>query len=446
MKVVSRRAAAAALGLAALLAVGTAVGFASGERSSPGGQPLFVILLVGDGMGESQVSAARNYAVGAAGRLAMDSMPQRSAVTTYSVEESDPEEPDYVPDSAATATAWSTGVKTSNGRIGTRASTGRDMTNIMELAKRSGLRVGNVSTARLTDATPAAAMAHVDDRGCEGPRQTSQDCPQDATENGGPGSIAEQSVATGVDVLLGGGADRYEERVPDTSADQSVADGARARGYQVVRTADELEEARRLPVLGLFAEGDLPSELRGPDAEPGGVEARCEPNPKLTDAIPKLDELTSKAISLLGTTGEDRRSASGFFLQVEGALIDKKGHDADPCGEIGETVAFDRAVKVALDYARANGNTTVIVTSDHSQGSQLIPAGDDDAPGLTATVTTTDDRPMTVSYGTSPESEAQAHTGSTVPFLGFGTGTDDVAGLIEQTEVFDIITSALGLD
>src|SRR5262249_60809271 len=82
-----------------------------------------VILFIGDGMGDSEITAARNYEVGAAGRLAMNALPLTGADTTYSVRETDPDLPDYVTDSAASGTGWATGHKTSNGRISTTAQT-----------------------------------------------------------------------------------------------------------------------------------------------------------------------------------------------------------------------------------------------------------------------------------------------------------------------------------
>lgn len=443
----------AAAGLLALTAVvaATVLPAAAGnggadEASSSAGQDRArnVILLIGDGMGDFELSAARYYEYGADGRLNMDSMDERSAVTTWSV--TDDGAPDYVPDSASTSTAWSTGVKTRDGRIGTTVAD-EDVANTMELAQRAGMLIGNVSTARITDATPAGAMAHVAARGCEGPTQTSARCPQDATENGGPGSIAEQSIDLGVDVLLGGGADRYDQPDPETPG-QTVTDSAADAGYTVVRDAGDLEAVDQLPVLGLFADGHLPTEMTGPQAAPGGVEAECTANPAFTDDIPTVDRMTAKAIGLLDRTRGNSGRANGqpgFFLQVEGASIDKRDHAANPCEQIGETVAFDRAVQVALDYAAANGNTTVIVTADHSHTSQIIPAGDTNSPGATATLTTADGQPMKVNYATSPVTGSQDHTGANVPFLGFGPGAANVPALLDQTDIFDIITQALRL-
>ena len=102
-------------------------------------------------------------------------------------------------------------------------------------------------------------------------------------------------------------------------------------------------------------------------------------------------------------------------------------------------------MQVALDYAEAEGNTTVLVTADHSHTSQIIPAGDTDSPGATATLTTADGEPMKLNYATSPTNKSQDHTGSTVPLLGFGPGAEDLPALIDQTDIFDITTTALNL-
>ena len=445
-------------GLTALLAVAVVVAAVfpalAGQRpdrqTTPGqNSARNVILLIGDGMGDFELSAARYYEYGAAGQLSMDAMPTRSAATTYAVEESDPDAPNYVPDSASTATAWSTGTKTSNGRISTTAGTDEDVTTSMELAKQAGLLIGNVSTARLTDATPAAPMAHVARRGCEGPDQTTTQCPQDATQNGGPGSIAEQSIDLGVDVLLGGGADRYDQTIPAGEfVGQTVTESAAARGYTVVRDAGDLTDVQQLPVLGLFAAGHLPTELTGPQAAPGGVQAECTDNPEFADGVPSVDEMTAKAIELLDRTRGAKGRANGqpgFFLQVEGASIDKRDHASEPCQQVGETVAFDRAVQVALDYAERNGNTTVIVSADHTHTSQIIPATDNNSPGATATLTTADGQPLKLNYATSPVTSSQDHTGATVPYLAFGPGANNVGSLIDQTDIFDIITGLLRL-
>src|ERR1700680_2299741 len=112
-----------------------------------GGPARNILLFLGDGMGDSEITAARNYAVGAAGRLAMDSLPLTGEYTTYAVQELDPTLPDYVTDSAASGTGWATGHKTSNGRISTSAGTDQDLKTILEIARERGMRTGDVTTA-----------------------------------------------------------------------------------------------------------------------------------------------------------------------------------------------------------------------------------------------------------------------------------------------------------
>ena len=133
-----------------------------------------MILFIGDGMGEPEITLGRDYALGAAGRFAgLDSLTFTGDVTTYSVHETDPTKPDYVPDSAPTASAWATGLKSSNERISTLPGVftpGNDPKTILELAQRRGYATGNVSTAEITDATPAALDSHVPIRGCQGPQ------------------------------------------------------------------------------------------------------------------------------------------------------------------------------------------------------------------------------------------------------------------------------------
>lgn len=411
---------------------------ASEEEPVADDAPPNVILLVGDGMTDTELTVARLYEHGRDGRLHVDDMPVRSAVAVSAVREDDPAAPVYVTDSAAGATAWSTGTRTSGGRLSTTAGSDQDLTTIMQLAEQAGVRTGNVSTARLTDATPAAPMANVASRACQGPEDTSSRCPQDATENGGPGSVAEQSVDLGVDVLLGGGADRYDQTIQGGEfAGSTVTEWAQARGYTVVRDAGELDGVDTTPVLGLFAPGHLPTERTGPRAVEGGTEATCEPNPEFGDDVPAIDEMTDRAIELLDAND----AGQGFFLQVEGASIDKQAHAARPCDQIGETVAFDRAVGVALDFAAAHGNTTVIVTSDHGQSTQLIPAGADDSPGATATLTSADGEPMQLNYATSTGS--QTHTGPSVPYFAEGGDPERPPALIEQTGIFEILARAL---
>ncbi len=413
-------------------------------RAVDGGRARNVILLVGDGMGDSEITIARNYHVGAAGRLALDLLPLTGAYTTHCVHEANPSLPDYVGDSAATATAWATGHKTSNARISTAAGSDQPLKTILELAQEKGLRTGNVTTAEVTDATPAALDAHVNHRSCQGPADMAL-CPQYKKSAGGPGSIAEQTIDHHVDVLMGGGRKRFEQVIDGGSyAGQTVTQSAIAQGYNVVTDAAGLSadiSGRKL--LGLFAPGNMSLEWGGEPARPypGSGPQRCVEGMR-PQSEPSLAAMTRKAIELLD---RDRR---GFFLQVEGASIDKRDHAADPCGQIGETVAFDAAVRVVLDYAAEHRDTLVVVTGDHAHTSQIIPAPEkaDHSPGAFSTLITADGAQITVGYATNRFGRSQEHTGTQIRIAAQGPQAATVVGVTDQTDLFYLIDRALGLE
>ncbi|EHK8249819.1 alkaline phosphatase [Escherichia coli] len=356
-----------------------------------------IILLIGDGMGDSEITAARNYAEGAGGFFkGIDALPLTGQYTHYALNKKTGK-PDYVTDSAASATAWSTGVKTYNGALGVDIHE-KDHPTILEMEKAAGLATGNVSTAELQDATPAALVAHVTSRKCYGPSATSEKCPGNALEKGGKGSITEQLLNARADVTLGGGAKT-------------------------------------------FADGNMPVRWLGPKATyHGNIDkpaVTCTPNPQRNDSVPTLAQMTDKAIELLS------KNEKGFFLQVEGASIDKQDHAANPCGQIGETVDLDEAVQRALEFAKKDGNTLVIVTADHAHASQIV-APDTKAPGLTQALNTKDGAVMVMSYGNSEE-DSQEHTGSQLRIAAYGPHAANVVGLTDQTDLFYTMKAALGL-
>lgn len=405
-----------------------------------------VILLIGDGLGDSEITIARNYAVGAAGKLALDRLPFTGAMTTYSVKESDPSKPDYTPESASTATAWSTGKKTADGRISTSALTDQDLRTILELAKRAGLRTGNVTTSELTDATPAAPMAHVRSRRCQGPLDMSQ-CPQDLKAAGGPGSIAEQSVDLGVDVLLGGGRARYLQPIPSgPDTGKTVIQSAMAKGYAVVNDRATLLQAHPgTKLLGLFSTGNMSVQWTGlPATNPANGPQVCNENQRPANE-PSLAEMTTKAIELLTEGGQGKHRSKGFFLQVESASIDKRNHASQPCEQIGETVNFDEAVRVALDFAKKNPDTLIIVTGDHAHTSQIVDLNATPA-GFSSRLLTKEHEIMLVTYGTGATPTSQGHTGSQIRVAAQGPRASEVMGVIDQTDIFRTMARALGVE
>jgi alkaline phosphatase len=404
-----------------------------------------VILLIGDGMGDSEITLARNYAEGAGGYFkGIDALPFTGQYTHYSLDR-ETGKPNYVTDSAASATAWASGVKSYNGAIGVDIQ-GKPHRTLIERAKAAGLATGDVSTAAIQDATPGAQIAHVVQRSCFGPAETSKSCPQNALENGGAGSISEQLLDTRADLVLGGGAESFAETARAGKwKGRTLLQQAQARGYRIVRNAAELDAVARAddrqPLLGLFAPGNMPVRWIGPRASfHGNIDkpaVTCQPNAERTAATPTLAAMTRKAIALL------KDKPKGFFLQVEGASIDKEDHAANPCGQIGETVDLDEAVQVALEFAKADGHTLVIVTADHAHTSQIVGNGTR-APGLTAALNTREGGVMTVNYGTAEEG-SQGHTGTQLRIAAYGPRAVNVSGLLDQTDLHYIIRDALGL-
>jgi len=404
-----------------------------------------VILLIGDGMGDSEITAARNQARGAGGFFpGLDALPLTGQYTHYSLDKKT-HKPNYVTDSAASATAWATGTKSYNGAIGVDVN-GKDQPTILELAKAAGKATGNVSTAELQDATPAALMAHVTSRKCYGPEKTSELCPGNALEQGGKGSISEQLLKTRADVTLGGGAKSFGETAKAGEYQgKTLREQAQAQGFQLVDNLDAMNAITQAdqskPVLGLFSEGNMPVRWQGPKASyHGNIDkpvVTCAVNEQRPASTPTLAQMTKKAIDLLST------NEKGFFLQVEGASIDKEDHAANPCGQIGETVDLDEAVQQALAFAREHGDTLVVVTADHAHSSQIVANGSK-APGLTQALNTKDGAVMTISYGNSEE-DSQGHTGTQIRIAAYGPHAANVVGLTDQTDLFFTLKAAMGI-
>ncbi len=449
---------AATTGIGAAVATGTffskdrdtvrAVARALGDR-----HPKNVIFLLGDGMGTQEITAARYYQ-GARNKLNVDRMPLTGFDTTWSVKSgtSAPYLPDYDPDSASTGTMWATGQKTIDGRISQSPSSSQDvpgnnLQTVLEHAQRRGKKVGDVSTARITDATPAVLAAHISKRGCEGPANMAA-CATETKTAGGPGSIAEQQVDHKVDVLLGGGRDRYEQTItggPDTG--KTVVQSAQDKGFEYVTDADGLSAVNAdKPVLGLFSSGHMALEWSGPASSTGkGNEpVACTEGQRPADQ-PSLAAMTTKAIDLL----ENRR---GFFLQVESASIDKQDHATNACGQLGETVAFDNAIGVALDYQRRHPDTLVITTADHSHTSEIVSedaSGSGLPTGYSTNLLTKDGQTLSLTYGTAgyggdgqppvTPAPSQQHTGGAVPVWGIGPRSLDVLGTNDHTDLFETL-------
>ena len=217
---------------------------------------------------------------------------------------------------------------------------------------------------------------------------------------------------------------------------------AQATGYQYVTDRTGLLATSGKKTLGLFTPGNMDLEWGGaPAANPASGPQTCLENQRPAGQ-PSLAEMEKQAIKLLTDTKQERKK--GFFLQVEGASIDKQDHAAAPCQQIGETVAFDKAVQVAREFARTHKDTLVIVTADHAHTSQIVEVGSV-VPGLASILNTREGAQMEVSYGTAVPPASQEHTGATVRIAAQGPQAANLVGLHDQTEINRVIKRALGL-
>ena len=301
--------------------------------------PKNVILLIGDGMGEAEIALTRNYEFDAGAGLFIDTMDHKATAIVISKRNHDANVTAFVGDSASGGTALATGELTSVRRISTTAQFSVPIKTIAEEAKENGFNIGLVTTAVITDATPASFGAHVTNRYCMKAG--------DASCNGDK-PIIDQFLELEFDVLLGGGHRLLAAKFGDVTIEQAAID----KGYTLIKekaqvTASVLSKSdKNAKLWGIFADYHLPREWQaygGKIAEKiktdenGNVlfpKARhCEVNPKHADT-PTLEAMTERALNELDA--KNGREDKGFFLMVEGAAIDKSAHDADACGMIGE--------------------------------------------------------------------------------------------------------------
>jgi len=275
-----------------------------------------IILYIGDGMGMSQICAARIKSLGANGKLEIEKMPISGFLNTHSIDQ-------LITDSAAGATALASGVKTRNGMIGVTPDSSAVRT-ILEAARDMGKSTGLVATSTITHATPACFAAH---------------CPSRRDQS----TIAEHIIKSKVNVILGGGKQFFTPNSVEGSLrsdNKNLIDQAISDGYLFVENYNELQLADKEFVLGLFELGPL---------NPGAQK-------------PGLLEMTEKAIQLL------ERNKDGFFLVVEGSQIDWGGHDNDINYVVEEQLHFDEAIKAGLEFAAKDKHTLIVVTADHETG------------------------------------------------------------------------------
>jgi alkaline phosphatase/streptomycin-6-phosphatase len=408
--------------------------------------PKNVILLIGDGMGEAEISATRNYEFDSGPGIFLDTMQNTASGIVVSKRNDNPDKYAFVGDSASGGTALATGELTSVRRIATTAQFGKPIKTIAEEAKEKGYKVGLVTTAVITDATPASFAAHADDRYCM--KYGDSACSADSVP------IIDQMIALDVDVMLGGG----YQLLPALKDEGTIQDYAISSGYTLVTDKKGLETASAENLWGIFADYHMPRPWQSEDGRAAEVvtvgddgrvvfpEAqKCIANPAY-ESMPTLEMMTEKAIENLSANNDE-----GFFLMVEGASIDKAAHDADICGSMGSMVEFDRAAKLAVEYAKKNPNTVVIITADHGGSTQNIhhpyyenyERTAENLPGLYELLITKGGSEMTVYYGTD-NIDDQAHTGVNVPIFTYGMPNDLMfKGTIRQTDIKPVMAKYL---
>lgn len=282
--------------------------------------PKNIILLIGDGMGYPQITAAKY----AHGNLNMTSMPYNGTIYTHSHDSK-------VTDSASSATAFAAGYKTINGMLGVLPDGTTPVQSIAHYANELGKTTALMATSRITHATPAAFAIHHDDRGEEF-------------------IIAEKYVDSGIDMLLGAG---YNYFLPESEGgtrpdDRNLISEMEEIGYSYVNNLDDLSQIStdQNRVVAFLEGGDFaPAPERGNQA----------------------GELVNAALKQLS------QNEDGFFMMIEGSQIDWAGHANEAELMIEELMDFDSIVGSVLDFAEQDGNTLVIVTADHETGGLTLP-------------------------------------------------------------------------
>lgn len=284
--------------------------------------PKNIIMVIGDGMGPEHTTAYRYYADDP-GTPEIETTIFDELLTGMS--STYPEDETVVTDSASSATALASGIKTYNAAIGVD-SQGRPVGTVLEKAKEIGKNTAIVVTSQINHATPASYIAHNESR------QNYNEIADNYLSN----QINGKPV---IDLMLGGGT-RYFIR-----EDRNLVDEFRALGYQYIDDLSELDNLTALPAMGLFAPAGLPYAIDDP-----GYSDR-------------LNQMTTRALSLLS-----QNNPNGFFMMVEGSQIDWCAHANDIACDMKEMEDFAFTLATLKSFAEQDGETLVIVTADHNTG------------------------------------------------------------------------------
>ncbi len=324
-----------------------------------------IILLIGDGMGVNHVETTK-MTLGDK-KLDLESAEYTSMMSTYCID-------NYVTDSAASATAIATGTKTVYKRLGMDEE-GNTVKNILEYASEKGLGTGVVTDEELFDATPAAFSAHVRQR------YTYKD------------DILNQQVSSKIDILMGFGDQTYSK----------LKDKITTNGFTYINDKKTLLKTKDEKIFATFPEGDTHK-----------------------DDVPKLYEMTDKAIELLS------KNENGFVLMVECGKIDGASHDGDILEMTNQVKMLDKTLRVILNFMRSNDETMVIVGADHETGGLVLGEGE-----------------LNNNWFTDMESNTEGkhyHTAQDVKVYAFGTRSKVFDNKnIDNTDIFKVMKTELGL-
>jgi alkaline phosphatase len=393
-------------------------------------KPFGIILFVGDGLVPGNLTAARLYHGGADQHLTMDEFPHLALATNYANDFA-------VPDSPAAASAIATGVKVDNGVIGINPK-GKTLTNILELARQRGRAVGIVTTGGLTDASIAAFYAHVS---------------KSSDLDGIAGQFADKAV---LDVALGGGAQDFtpEAKGGHRKDGRDLLLEMKGKGAEILRSKSDLENAPIFTTstrVGIFAAGDL--------AYSNQIEAGSQE--------PSLADMVRRAIEFLQV------HQRGYVLVVDAELISRAAEQNDGQHVLTETMDMDRAIATAMKYA--GDNSVIVAIGKHATGGMTMngyPLRQEHGVGLLginalgypaiawATGPNGPQKPSVPAPGTSPSpappttadgSQPAAYytqpsainSAEDVIAIGKGPGTDALRGVIDNTEIFQILAGSL---
>ena len=322
-----------------------------------------IIFMIGDGMGLEQISAAW---VCNGGKLNLDNFTYVGIQRTYSANK-------LVTDSAAAGSALATGQKTNNGMIAMNPDTVA-VKSLAEEAMEKGKRAGAAVTCRVTDATPAVFFSHA-------PSRKLMD------------DIAVQMTNSGLYFLSGGGTKYWSGREDGLD----LVGQAEAMGYTYVETKEDMMAVEEGPIIALMDEYELQPALDRGDILPSAVQ---------------------KALQVLD-------NKKGFFLMIEGSMIDDGGHDNKAGKTMEEIFDFDRTLGLVLEWAEKDGETLVIVTADHATGGMTLLGG------------SIDEKKIRVNYSTT------GHNGVALPVFAWGPHAEDFVGIYENAELSDKIRALI---